>query len=79
MIVDFKWQQPPIGRLLPLVMVVLHPDKTEDSVRERQPGRDRSENRNKRRETDAQEEQPHTPTGQITGHIHFHLTLSLSR
>ena len=59
--------------------VVLHSNKAKNCVSECQPGSDRAEDGDKGRETNAQEEQPHTPTGQIAGHIHFHLTLSLSR
>ena len=57
--------------------VVLHSNKAENGVGKGQPGSDRAKNRNERREAEAQEEQPHTPTGNRTGHIHFHLTLSL--
>jgi len=58
---------------------VLHSDKAKNGIGERQPGGNRAKHRDEGRKTDTKEEQPHTPTGQITGHIHFHRTLSLSR
>jgi len=57
----------------------LQTDEAEDGVSECQPGSDRAKDRNERREAEAQEEQPHTPTGNVTGHIHFHLTLSFMK